>query len=140
MGTFSFCSMEYEELLERGLKGLPESAIEKQRFEIPKVRGHIEGNKTVISNFLQIADAFGRKPEHFLKFILRELATPGDIKGSLLILKRKISASIVNEKISKYADEFVLCSECGKPDTQLISEKDVTYLKCTACGAKHPIK
>lgn len=132
--------MEYEELLEKGLKKLPESAIEKQRFEVPKVKGHIEGNKTIISNFLQIADAFGRKPEHFLKFILRELATPGEIRGNLLVLKRKISASIVNEKVQKYADGFVLCPECGKPDTQLITEKDITYLKCTACGAKHPIK
>ncbi len=132
--------MDYEELLERGIKKLPESAKEKQRFEIPKAKGHIEGTKTLISNFLQIADLLGRKPEHFLKFILRELATPGDVRGNLLILKRKISASKVNEKIQKYADEFVLCSECGKPDTQLIKEKEVVYLKCMACGAKHPVK
>ncbi|MCX8147404.1 MAG: translation initiation factor IF-2 subunit beta [Candidatus Woesearchaeota archaeon] len=132
--------MKYEELLERGIKRLPESAIEKQRFEIPKALGHIEGNKTVVSNFFQIADALGRNPEHLLKFLLRELATPGETKGSLLILKRKISASVFNEKVRKYADEFVLCSECGKPDTQLIEEKDVVYLKCMACGTKHPVK
>lgn len=127
-------------MLERGVKKLPESAIEKQRFEVPKVKGHQEGNKTVISNFSQIADTLRRKPEHFIKFLLRELATPGDLKGGSLILKRKISASKVNEKIQKYAYEFVLCPECGKPDTQIIKEKDVSYLKCMACGAKHPIK
>ncbi|MBU0535406.1 MAG: translation initiation factor IF-2 subunit beta, partial [Nanoarchaeota archaeon] len=80
--------MEYEEMLERGVKGLPESAKEKQRFEVPKIKGHIEGAKTILSNFLQIANLFGRRPEHFLKFILRELATPGDIKGNQVILKR----------------------------------------------------
>jgi translation initiation factor 2 subunit 2 len=132
--------MEYEEMLERGVKKLPESAIEKQRFEVPKVKGHLEGNKTVISNFSQIVDTLRRKPEHFIKFLLRELATPGDVRGGSLMLKRKISASKVNEKIQKYADEFVLCSECGKPDTQIIKEKEVSYLKCMACGAKHPIK
>jgi translation initiation factor 2 subunit 2 len=132
--------MEYEDMLERGVKKLPESAIEKQRFEVPKAKGHLEGNKTIISNFMQVVDTLGRKSEHVLKFLLRELATPGDVKGGSLILKRKISASKVNEKIQKYADEYVLCSECGKPDTQIIKEKEVSYLKCMACGAKHPIK
>lgn len=127
-------------MLERGVKKLPESAIEKQRFEVPKAKGHLEGNKTIISNFMQVVDTLGRKSEHVLKFLLRELATPGDVKGGSLILKRKISASKVNEKIQKYADEYVLCSECGKPDTQIIKEKEVSYLKCMACGAKHPIK
>ncbi|MBD3313361.1 translation initiation factor IF-2 subunit beta [Candidatus Woesearchaeota archaeon] len=132
--------MEYEKMLERGLTELPESAKEKQRFEIPNVRGHIEGTKTIISNFTQIADLLGRKPEHLLKFVLRELATSGEIKGSQAVLKRKISASRVNEKIKKYADEFVFCSECGKPDTQLVNEKGTLFMKCAACGVKHPVK
>jgi translation initiation factor 2 subunit 2 len=132
--------MEYEKLLEKGINRLPESAKEKQRFEVPKIKGHQEGTKTVLSNFLQIADLLGRKPDHFLKFILRELATPGEIKGNQVILKRKISASKVNEKIQKYADEFVLCSECGKPDTQIVKEKGAVYMKCMACGARHPVK
>lgn len=132
--------MDYEKLLERAIKNLPESAIEKQRFDLPKVKGHIEGSKTVISNFFQILDVLRRKPEHVLKFILRELATPGEIKGGLLILKRKVPASMFNEKIKKYADEFVLCPECGKPDTQLIDEKGIIFLKCMACGAKHTVK
>ncbi len=132
--------MDYEKLLDEGMESLPESAIEKQRFDIPKARGHIEGNKTIISNFGQIANSLGRAPDHLLKFILKELATPGSLKGGQLVLKRKISASRFNEKVRKYADEFVLCSECGKPDTELVKEGGAVYLKCAACGTKHPVK
>lgn len=132
--------MEYEQLLERAREKLPETAAGNSRFEVPKVKGHIQGNKTIISNFSQIADNIGRPIEHFLKYILKELATPGELKPTALIIGTKISASRINEKIEQYVREFVLCPECKKPDTKLIKEDKITYLKCTACGAKHTIK
>ena len=46
----------------------------------------------------------------------------------------------VNEKIQQYAKEFVICNECAKPDTEIISDKGVKFKHCLACGAKHPIK
>lgn len=127
-------------MLEKAMKVMPESAIKKSRFEIPGAVGHIEGNKTVISNFVQIAGLFNRDIGHLLKYTLKELATPGEIKNNLLVLKTKVPASKVNEKIHKYAAEYVLCPECGKPDTKLEKDKNITYLRCSACGAKHAVK
>ncbi len=132
--------MNYEELLERGMKNLPEIAKETFRFEIPKVRGHIEGNKTIISNMNQIADILHRPKEHILKYLQKELATPGEFKGSILVFGTKISASRINEKIEQYTKEYVLCKECGKPDTKLFKESDFLFVKCQACGAKHSVK
>ncbi|MBW2974618.1 translation initiation factor IF-2 subunit beta [Candidatus Woesearchaeota archaeon] len=133
--------MEYKELLKKAREQLPKSVFEKERFEIPKARGHIQGNRTVLSNFLQIADILGRPAEHLLKYILKELATPGEVKKSgSVIIGTKVGASRINEKIRQYANEFVLCSECGKPDTKIEKEDKFTFLKCHACGAKHPIK
>lgn len=132
--------MDYEQLLKRAKEKMPESAKEIQRFEIPKVKGHLEGNKTVISNFLKIAQTLGRDPEHLLKYVLRELATPGTIRRGVLLIGTKVSASRVNEKIRQYANEFVLCNECGKPDTKIVKEGQLAYLKCLACGAKKPVK
>lgn len=133
--------MEYKKLLQEARKELPESVFEKERFEIPKVRGHIQGNKTVISNFLQIAGVLRREPEHMLKYVLKELATPGEIKKSgAVIIGTKVPASRVNEKIKQYAVDFIFCSECGKPDTKIEKEKNVAFIKCMACGARHPIK
>ena len=128
-------------MLKEVRKELPESVFEKERFEIPKIRGHIQGNRTIISNFLQIASVLCVKPEHMLKYVLRELATPGEIKKSgSVIIGTKVSASRINEKIKQYANDYVFCPECGKPDTKIEKEKNVVFIKCMACGARHPIK
>tara|TARA_Y100000031_G_scaffold114771_1_gene126958 strand:+ start:188 stop:607 length:420 start_codon:yes stop_codon:yes gene_type:complete len=132
---------DYKKLLEKVRKDLPEHVFQKERFEIPNVRGHIQGNRTVISNFLQIAGVLGREPESMLKFVLRELATPGEIKKSgSVIMGTKVPASRINEKVKQYANSYVFCYECGKPDTKIEKEDNFSFLKCTACGARHSIK
>ena len=128
-------------MLKNARERLPKSVFEKERFEIPKILGHVQGNRTILSNFLQIAGILRREPEHLLKYILKELATPGEIKKSgSVIVGTKVSASRINEKIKQYSNEFVLCQECGKPDTKIEKESNFSFLKCHACGAKHPIK
>ncbi|MFP4112485.1 MAG: translation initiation factor IF-2 subunit beta [Candidatus Woesearchaeota archaeon] len=132
--------MDYEKLLERGREKLPEKESLSERFNIPKAKGHIQGTKTVISNFQQIAQILGRDANHILKFVLRELATPGDMRGQLVIFGRKVSASAVNNAIAKYAETFVMCKECGKPDTKVVKKSGIPYLKCMACGAQNVIR
>lgn len=130
----------YETLLEKAEQELPESVAGTERFVIDKVLGHIEGNKTVIINLKKIAKDLGRDEGHLLKYLLRELATPGKFTGERVIFGTKVAASLINKKIKKYASEFVYCSECSKPDTKLVEEKDIMYLRCLACGAKKPVK
>jgi len=130
---------DYSKLLKRARENLPESVFVKERFEIPKVLGHIQGNKTIITNFNQITSHLRRDPKHMLKFILKELATPGIFKNDSLIFGSKVPASKINEKVKKYIMTYVLCQECGKPDTKIDEEKGVYYLKCMACGQKHSV-
>ena len=132
--------MDYELMLKKAKKELPKEMVEKERFEIPLIKGHIEGNKTIILNFTQICSALQREPSLLLKYIQRELATPAIIEGGRLVLGRKISSNTVNEKITQFVKDFVICKECGKPDTKLFKEGRVLLLKCMACGAKHPIR
>lgn len=130
---------DYETLIEKAYKVLPETVVKEERFNVPKVRGHLQGNRTIISNFHQIADTLGRKPQHILKYILKELATPGELKKNGVIMGTKIAASRINEKIEQYVEEFVLCRECKKPDTKLLKEGDFVFMKCMACGARHSV-
>jgi len=132
--------MDYQDLLKKAKQDLPKSNSEHGRFEVPKVKGHIQGNRTIVSNFNQIASVLRRDPQTFLKYLLKELATPGDLKKTGLILGSRVSASMINEKIQKYAKEYVICKECNKPDTKLIRDDRITFIKCTACGAKYPVK
>ncbi len=124
-------------MLNNAREVLPEKVNTSSRFEIPKVKGRIEGNKTIISNFSQIADTIGRKPQHLLKYVLKELATPGIMKKQTVVFGSKIPASKINEKIISYVEEFVFCKECSSPDTKMVKEGDIYYIKCQACGARH---
>ena len=132
--------MEYEKQLENAYKNLPEVKTDDSRFEIPKAQGHVQGSKTIIVNFVKIAQILRRDVSHLQKYLLRELASPGNLDGPRLILNRKISSVLINQKIEQYAKDFVICKECGKPDTTLKKEERFTYVKCQACGAKHYIK
>ena len=132
--------MDYSKLLKKAREELPDTSEITDRFEVPNVRGHIQGNRTIISNFSQISSTLGRDQSHMLKYILKELATPGEIKKKAVIIGRKVSASMINDKIKGYVKDFVTCKECGKPDTKLVKEGRVEFMKCTACGAKYPIK
>lgn len=131
---------DYEQLLKKAEEELPENISGGERFTIEKVKGHIEGNKTVIINLKKIAKDLSREASHLLKYLLRELAAPGKFARDRVIFGTKVSAAAINKKIKKYVSEFVLCSECHKPDTQLTEEKEIAYLKCLACGAKKPVK
>lgn len=134
-------NMKYEEMLNKARKELPKSVLkEAERFEIPVVKGHIEGNKTIITNFYQIAAHLHREPSHMFKYILKELATPGELEKTRAVLGRKVSSMKIAEKIRAYVNEFVLCPECKKPDTVLEKEGKVLFIRCMACGAKHPVK
>jgi len=130
----------YEQLLDDAYKKIKKVEGSNERFEIPKVEGHFEGKKTVITNFFQIASYIRRNPEHFQKFMLKELAASGQREGDRLVLNNKVSSIKINQKIEQYLKEFVLCRECGKPDTELTKEDRLTFIRCLACGAKHSVR
>ncbi len=130
----------YELLLKTAKEQLPNNITKSERFDVPKVIGHVQGNKTVISNFNQIVATLQRSQDHIVKYLQKELATPAEIDGPRLILGRKLPASLINSKIEQYAKDFLICPECKKPDTKLVKEDRFTYIKCSACGAKHPVK
>ncbi|MEK6833753.1 MAG: translation initiation factor IF-2 subunit beta [Nanoarchaeota archaeon] len=131
---------DYETLLDEAYSKVKVVEGKGDRFEIPAIEGHIEGKKTILTNFLSIASHIRRDPEHFQKFILKELATSGQRDGDRLVLNNKIPSSKINAKIEQYIKEFVICRECGKPDTELRKENRLNFIHCLACGAKHSVR
>lgn len=131
---------DYEKLLNQAYEKVKKVEGAGERFEIPEIKGHFEGKKTILTNFFQIASHIRRNPEHFQKFLLKELATAGQKEGDKLILNNKIPSAKINSKIEQYVKEFVICKECGKPDTEIKKEDRLNFLHCLACGAKHSIR
>ncbi|HTZ42125.1 MAG TPA: translation initiation factor IF-2 subunit beta [Candidatus Omnitrophota bacterium] len=131
----------YEELLNEAYKKIKQPEGNCERFEVPKAEGHFEGKKTIITNFMQIADYIRRNPEHLQKFLLKELASSGQREGDRLVLNQKVPSAKINQKIEEYVQEFVLCKECGKPDTELAKDANSRqmFINCLACGAKRSV-
>ncbi len=131
--------MTYEQMLDDAYSKVKQIDSSSDRFEIPKIKGHFEGKKTILTNFFQIASHLRRNPEHFQKFILKELAASGQKEGDRLVLNIVVPSEKINRKVEQFIKEFVLCKECGKPDTEILKEDRLTYIHCLACGAKHPV-
>ncbi|NLI73146.1 MAG: translation initiation factor IF-2 subunit beta [Euryarchaeota archaeon] len=131
---------DYLSLLGRAKEKLPETIEKHERFTIPEPDLLHEGKITTVRNFGAIIDALRREPEHLLHYLLRELGTPGQIEGQRLVLKAKISPAQFNDRITNYTETFVLCSECGRPDTHINKEGRILVLECEACGAHRPVR
>ena len=131
---------EYEKLLERAYEKVKVIEHGSDRFEIPKVQGQVAGKNTIINNIAAIANYLRRPVEDLAKFLQRELAASGKIENDRLILNTKLNSEKVNEKVKSFSKEFVICNECGKPDTEIIVNKGIKFKHCLACGAKSPIK
>ena len=131
---------EYEKLLKKAMESVPKSSKSIKRFEVPAVVSEVQGNKTFVKNFSEILTIFRRDAKHLSKFLFTQLATPGSVQGSMLVLQRQVPQGMLQEKIEAYAKEYIYCKECGKPDTKLAKEERITFMKCEACGAKFPVR
>ncbi|MEM7819670.1 MAG: translation initiation factor IF-2 subunit beta [Candidatus Aenigmatarchaeota archaeon] len=130
---------DYKTLLRKAKQNLPNLNMHS-RFEIPEAIVVISGRRTFIKNFVEITKIIRREPKHLAKYIFKELAIPGNIKGGELILQGKTNSQLINRRINNYVNEFVLCNECKKPDTIIKKENNIYFIKCEACGAKRTLR
>jgi translation initiation factor 2 subunit 2 len=129
----------YDDHLERAIDETPEIKGSSDRFDVPDADVRQEGNVTVYENFQDTLDRLGREEDHVLKFLQDELGTSAHIDESgRARLTGEFSQRRIEDAIEDYAETFVLCSECGLPDTQLEREQGAVLLRCEACGARSP--
>ncbi|HPE63039.1 MAG TPA: translation initiation factor IF-2 subunit beta [Methanothrix sp.] len=131
---------DYMKGLDRAMSRLPASRGTEDRFVIPPPKIFYEGKTTVLENFAGIADALNRDPDHLMKFILQEMGTAGKIEGQHAVFQGRFTEQSLERHIDSYVQEYVICSECHRPDTQLIRSDRVLMLKCEACGAHRPVR
>ena len=132
---------EYEKLLDKAYKAVPQKSSSGERFEIPVADMQPQGSKTIIRNFEFIANTLRRTPEQLLRYMQKELAVPISIEGQRLVLHGKFNERTVNEKIRNFTEIYVLCKECKKPDTHIVTgEHGIKKLVCEACGARSPVR
>jgi translation initiation factor 2 subunit 2 len=132
--------MEYYESLDRALDTLPDRNTEQERLSIPDPEGETDGAFTRLTNLGSIADALSRDPKHLHSAIQREFGTSGQLEGDRARYSGSFSVSDFEAAIDDYVAEYVTCTECGLPDTRLVTEDGVDMLRCEACGAFRPVQ
>lgn len=131
---------DYAALLKRARAKVPATVGTGERFVLPAVDLQQEGKTTIVRNMGEILDKLNRASDHMVPILLRELGTAGSFEDGRLVLQGKVSEDNLSQRIAKYVDTFVICGECGRPDTHLVKEERTTIVKCDACGAHRPVK
>jgi translation initiation factor 2 subunit 2 len=130
----------YDKLYSRFRQQVPPEVYEHKRFVAPQMESFIQGNMTFLTNFKEFAQALNRKPEFILKFFTREMATAGNFDGNRAIFQGKKSQTVIRDLATRFIKNYVLCNECGKPDTRLDKQRRFLFLVCEACGAQESVK
>jgi translation initiation factor 2 subunit 2 len=132
--------MEYATALTRAYDVLPETPRESgDRLQVPDPEGQTDGAFTRLTNLEAISKALGRDSAHLHRSIQRDLGTSGQFDGSTARYSGTFDIADFQAAIDAYVTEFVTCSECGLPDTRLVTEDGVDMLRCEACGAFRPV-
>ncbi|WP_136716012.1 translation initiation factor IF-2 subunit beta [Halorientalis salina] len=131
--------MDYEDQLDRAMEHTPEIEGSTDRFDVPDPEVRQEGNVTVYENFQSTTKRLDREDDHVMKFLQSELGTSGHIDESgRARLTGEFGQRRVQDALDEYVEEYVLCSECGLPDTKFEREQGALMLRCEACGALSP--
>ena len=129
--------MDYDDMLDRALEETPDIEGSSDRFDVPDPDVRQEGNVSVYENFQSTVDRLDRDEDHVMKSLQNELGTSGHIDESgRARLTGDFNARRIDEALAAYSEEYVLCSECGLPDTVLDREQGALILRCEACGAR----
>jgi translation initiation factor 2 subunit 2 len=132
--------MDYEASLDRAMDSVPDLDTGDSRLDVPTAEAQKDGAFTRLTNLGRIADALSRDPEHIHSVIQRELGTNGQFDAGRSRFNGTFSSDDFDEAIRSYTEEFVICSECGLPDTHLETEGRTQMLRCEACGAFRPVE
>ncbi|WP_231184806.1 translation initiation factor IF-2 subunit beta [Haladaptatus sp. DYF46] len=131
--------MDYNSALDRGMDAVPELETSDERFSYPDPAAQKDGSFTRLTNLDDIADALSRDGEHVHSALQRELGTSGKYEDGQARYSGSFAESDFNTALDEYVEEFVICSECGLPDTRLVRENRNLMLRCDACGAFRPV-
>ncbi|WP_254546407.1 translation initiation factor IF-2 subunit beta [Halomarina pelagica] len=131
--------MDYESSLDRAMENVPDIDTSGERLSVPDAHAQKDGAFTRLTNLAEIADTVSRDPDHVHRFVQRDLGTNGKLEDGVGRYNGTFSGRDFDESIEKYVETYVLCGECGLPDTRLVTEDRTPMLRCDACGAFRPV-
>ncbi|KMZ65006.1 Eukaryotic translation initiation factor 2 subunit beta [Zostera marina] len=136
---------KYEEILYRVFNILrennPDLTGDRRRTVMRPPQVLREGTKkTVFVNFMDLCKTMHRQPEHVMTFLLAEMGTSGSLDGQQrLVVKGRFAPKNFEGILRRYINEYVICNGCKSPDTILIKENRLFFLRCEQCGSSRSV-
>ena len=131
---------KYKILLEKALSELPPKAEKRERFRLPEPSSSMSGNRTILHNFADICTRLNRDKNHFLKFLVGELATSGSIDGAQASFQGNFNYRVFQKLLDRYIHDYVFCPICHQFDTAIVKMGRFYHLVCEACGATSSLR
>ena len=131
---------DYDSLLARAKEEIPEPVSTGERFTLPDLECQLEGKQTIVRNFGDVLDKINRTADEVVSRLLRELGAAGTYEDGRLALQGKHTPKTIQDRLDSYVEMYVICSECGRPDTHLVKQDRTLVLQCDACGGHRPVQ
>ncbi len=115
------------------------------RYKMPAVVGKIEGKgngiKTVVVNISSLAIALKRDAGEINKFFGCEMGaqTTYNVADDRAVVNGAHTDQELQGCVHKYVEKFVLCPNCGLPETVYKIKQGIISHVCAACGAKEMV-
>jgi translation initiation factor 5 len=108
------------------------------RYKMPAITTFHEntnGGTTIITNFETIAKLIYRDTSTLEQYFKKQLSANVrfDAKKGLMI-RKKVTNMDLQELLSKYINNYVLCKSCGNPETEFEKKQNKVIFTCKACG------
>ena len=139
------CDYSYELLLTRLMDNIKENypdISEKKRHVMNPPKLMLQGKKkTLWINFQETCGKLERSYYHVKQYFIEELRTECSIDGrNRLLIQGKFLPKHIESILRKYIVEYVMCKDCRCPQTTLIREKKLDFVKCQNCTSIRSVK
>lgn len=124
------------------ISGLTPVEDPSYRYKMPSVVGKIEGKgngiKTVVVNISDLALSLHRDAGEVNKFFGCEMGaqTTYNEADDRAVVNGAHTDTELQQCVHKYIEKFVLCPNCGLPETEYKIKQGTIWHRCAACGAK----
>ena len=129
-----------ESLLNRFYTQVAEKMQQSSSVSINALKVKSENKKTYISEFTKLCAELNRPQLEVMNYIRDELQASISIseKGDAVVIGMYKQHKI-NEKVKKYIEEHVMCSQCKSLNTEIKKIDRVHTMCCNKCSAKRSL-
>lgn len=105
------------------------------------IKHYGNNNKLYLDNIQLIANQLNIDVNYLIKHISYELSTNNgyDKMKGFWINKSIADKNIIQQKIYDFINIFILCKQCGNPETKLYVKNDKLKQNCISCGVNSTI-